>query len=68
MNNHSLHVRHTDENGIHKYIIKHDMGFKYSLYYKTIIDSIFNEHFKTKLSFTMSDDILLFEFESVNLF
>jgi hypothetical protein len=67
MSNHSLYVRHNNENGVHKYIIKHDLGLKFSLYYKTIINSIFSEHFKAKINFTTTDDLLLFEFESLNL-
>ena len=67
MKNHSLHVRHNDENGFHKYIIKHNLGLKFSLYYKTIINSIFNQYFKSKINFTISDELLLFEFEIVNV-
>ena len=67
MSNHSLHVRHNNENGFHKYLIKHDLGFKFSLYYKSIINSIFNEYFKAKIEFTITDKLLLFEFESLNL-
>jgi len=67
MSNHSLHVRHNNENDFHKYIIKHDLGFKFSLYYKSIINSIFNEYFIAKIKFTITDELLLFEFESLNL-
>ena len=67
MKNHSLHVRHNNENGFHKYIIKHNLGLKFSLYYKTIINSIFNEYFKAKINFTISEELILFEFKSLNL-
>lgn len=64
MNTHSLHIRHTFEKGLHKYIIKHDLGYKFSLYYKTMINSIFRELVKDKITFTISSELILFEFIS----
>lgn len=64
MNKHSFTVRHVMEESIHKYIIRHEMGYKFSLYYKTIIEEIFHDHLKEKnIEFTLSDEILLFVFE-----
>jgi hypothetical protein len=65
MNTHSLHIRHTFEKGHHKYIIKHDLGYKFSLYYKTIINSIFRELVKEKITFTITSELILFEFISL---
>ena len=67
MNTHSLHIRHTIEKGLHKYIIKHDLGYKFSLYYKTIINSIFRELLKDKITFTISSELILFEFISIDI-
>lgn len=66
MNSHSLHVRHTDNDDKQKYIIKHDLGIKFSLYYKTIIKSIFEELSSNAINFTITNDIIIFEFESSN--
>ncbi len=63
MNHHSLNVRHINERDIHKYVIKHDLGYKFSLYYQTIIESIFNDYFGEKINFTISDELLLFNFQ-----
>jgi hypothetical protein len=67
MNHHSMNVRHINEGDIHKYVIKHDLGYKFSLYYKTIIESIFHDYFKGKIDFTISDELLLFNFQSYYL-
>lgn len=63
MNNHSLNVRHNIEGKIHKYAIKHDLGYKFSLYYKIIIESIFKDSLGEKIDFIISDELLLFEFK-----
>ncbi len=63
MNNHSLIVRHTNEGNVHKYVIKHDLGYKFSLYYKTIIKSIFTDYFREQINFNISDELLLFNFQ-----
>lgn len=62
MKNHSLNVRHVVEGNTHSYIIKHDMGYKFSLYYKTVIESIFNDYFEGSVNFTLSEELLLFKF------
>jgi hypothetical protein len=64
MNKHSFTVRHITEEKTHKYIIRHEMGYKFSLYYKTIIEEICHDHLKDKnIEFTLSDEILVFTFE-----
>jgi hypothetical protein len=63
MNKHSFSVRHMTGKNKRTYIIRHEMGYKFSLYYKTIIEEIFSDHLKKYVDFTMSDEILLFEFD-----
>ena len=63
MNDHSLNVRHVIEGDTHRYIIKHNLGYKFSLYYKTIIDSICSDFFGENVTFTLSDALLLFQFK-----
>lgn len=63
MNNHSLNVRHMIEGDSHKYIIKHGLGYKFSLYYKTIIESVFKDQLEGKITFIISDELILFDFK-----
>jgi hypothetical protein len=63
MNNHSLNIRHIIEGEIHKYIIKHDLGYRFSLYYKTIIESIFKDQLGEKIYLVISDELILFDFK-----
>lgn len=62
MNNHSLNVHHTVEENIHKYVIKHDLGYKFSLYYKVIIESLFKDCLEKKINFIISEELILFNF------
>jgi hypothetical protein len=64
MNEHSVSTRRIVEDNMHKYIIKHDLGYKFSLYYKTIIESIFNDYYGESVNFTLSDELILFKFKS----
>jgi predicted DNA-binding ribbon-helix-helix protein len=64
MNNHSLKIRHTIEGNTHTYIMKHGMGEKVSLYYRTIIESIFNDYMRQSIDTNISDELLAFKFES----
>jgi hypothetical protein len=64
MNKHSFNVHHLIDGDEHTYIIRHETGQKFSLYYKTIIEEIFRDHFKKQVDFTISQEILLFKFES----
>jgi hypothetical protein len=60
MKNSSVQVSRTIRNNIIYFAIKHDMGMKWSLYYKTMLESIFWESFRTVIDFTLSDGILKF--------
>lgn len=48
------------ENGIKKYIFKHDLGENWSLYHKTIADLIFGESLNTEIHTEMSNTMLIF--------
>ena len=63
MSNHSLNIRHIIEGDMNKYIIKHDLGYKFSLYYNTIIDSVFKDQLGEKINFIISDELLIFTFK-----
>jgi hypothetical protein len=66
MNNYSMEIRHiTKGNGNHHtYILKHDAGENFSLYYRTVLEVIFDDVLKKHIDVTISNDtILAFEFE-----
>ncbi len=64
MDKHSFSIRHMIGKNKSTYIIRHEMGYKFSLYYKTIIEEIFHDHLNKSVEFTISDEILLFEFDT----
>ncbi len=49
MVNSSVQVSHMTENGIHTFVMKHDLGKNWSLYNKTILELIFDELFHKKI-------------------
>jgi hypothetical protein len=51
----------------HIYILKHDAGYKYSLYYKTLLESIFNEVLQKHISAKIKSTTLTFEFEEQSI-
>lgn len=53
-----------DDTKVHTYILKHDLGEKWSLYHRIILDLIFKEILqKPLLSLTSSDMLITFSFE-----
>jgi hypothetical protein len=60
MQNSSIQINRTIQNNINYYVFKHDLGRKWSLYYKTILESIFRESFGTPTEIAISDSILKF--------
>lgn len=55
-----FNFRHLIENNEHVYIIRHELGLKYCLFLKTLIKEIVKDQIEKEISFTMSDEILLF--------
>lgn len=60
MQNSSIQVNRTLENNINYYALKHDLGRNWSLYYKTILESILRDSFATPTEIAISDSILIF--------
>ena len=56
---------HTMENDIHTCIMKHDLGQKWSLYHKTVLELILDEVLGKHVDITISNTTLLFKFEDV---
>ncbi|HZD83643.1 MAG TPA: hypothetical protein VE076_12280 [Nitrososphaeraceae archaeon] len=67
MNNYFTEIRHivADNGSHHTYILKHDAGGNYSLYYQTVLESIFDGVLKKHIDITASNNTTLaFEFEN----
>ena len=47
----------------HTYIIKHDLGYNWSLYHKTVLQFIFNDVFERKIDFNIKDRMMEISFE-----
>lgn len=52
------------ENGTSTYIIKHDIGMNWSLYHKTILESIFMENLQKPVQTSITDSTFTFTFEN----
>jgi len=62
MTNSSVQVSHIIENDAQKYIMKHDLGKNWSLYHKTIVESIFDEFLKKKVDVKYTKNMISIEF------
>jgi hypothetical protein len=58
-----VEFNHLQENDRHIYILKHDLGYNWSLYHKKILERIFNEIFNKPVSIVISDFMLTIQFE-----
>jgi len=58
-----VEFNHLQENDRHIYILKHDLGYNWSLYHKKILERIFNEIFNNPVSIVISDFMLTIQFE-----
>jgi hypothetical protein len=58
-----VEFNHLEENDRHMYILKHDLGYNWSLYHKIILEKIFNEIFNKPINISISDFMLTIQFE-----
>ena len=56
-------MNHTIKNDTQTYIIKHDLGYNWSLYHKTVLELIFNDAFEKKIDSEINDRMMNFSFE-----
>jgi len=56
-------INHTVIDSLHNYIIKHDLGYNWSLYHKTVLELIFNDVFERKIDFNINDRMMEISFE-----
>lgn len=64
MVNSSVQVSHSVDNDTHTYVFKHDLGKNWSLYYKTILEIIFEELFSKNIH--VKCDKFLFHFQFID--
>ncbi|HEY6885837.1 MAG TPA: hypothetical protein VI278_17525 [Nitrososphaeraceae archaeon] len=67
MDSYSIEIRHTikDNGNHHTYILNHNAGENYSLYYKTVLELIFEEALQKNINILTSNNATLaFEFEN----
>jgi len=64
----SSEIKSTKENGVHTYILKHDLGENWSLYHKTIVESIFTEFLQKPIHTSITGSTLVFKFENNKYF
>jgi hypothetical protein len=62
----SFAYKHAVANEIHNFIIQHDMGSNYSFFVKEIFQYIFQEIFKLKLDFTITENTVGLGLERVS--
>ncbi len=63
MNHYGIHIRHNIEGNTHIYTLKHELGENWSIYFKTVLDSIFNEVLEKHIETIISKTTLEFKFE-----
>ena len=56
-------INYTIKGSEHRYIIKHDLGYNWSLYHKTVLELIFNDVFEKKIDVTIKDRMMEVSFE-----
>lgn len=62
MINSSVQVSHSNNDGFHAYVMKHDIGRNWSLYHKTILELIFQEVFNRKILVKADKNTISFQF------
>ena len=58
-----VEFNHLQEKDHHIYVLKHDLGYNWSLYHKKILEKIFNEIFNKPVHIAISDFMLTIQFE-----
>ena len=59
--NSSIGFSHSTEDGVHVCIMKHDLGEKWSLYHKTVLQTISNDILKRPIDITINSGIITFK-------
>jgi len=56
-------MNHTENGNKQTYIIKHDLGYNWSLYHMTVLELIFHDLFEKKIESEINDSMMQFSFE-----
>lgn len=59
----AIEFNHRVSNYSHTYVMKHDLGYNWSVYHKTLLELIFNEIFHKRIEVTMTNATLMLQFE-----
>jgi hypothetical protein len=59
----SIPYKHEINNGVHNFILQHDMGRNFSFLVKELYRYIFEEMFEIKSDFTITDNTVIFRFK-----
>ena len=62
MKNSSIEFSHTLVNSTHTYVMKHDLGYNWSLYQKTLLELMFSRVFEKQIYTSVYDTTLTFQF------
>lgn len=57
-----IEFNHTNENDVYTYVLKHDLGYNWSLYHKKLLEIIFHEFFEKHIKIEITNSILKFTF------
>ncbi|MEW5840440.1 MAG: hypothetical protein AB1753_05490 [Thermoproteota archaeon] len=63
MKNSSIEFSHRVRDGRHVFIMKHDLGYNWSLYHKTLLELIFNEVLQKRVESVITASMLTFAVE-----
>ena len=58
MKNSSIEFSHAAKDGRHTYVMKHDLGYNWSLYHKTMLELVFTEILQKRVQVTISDTMM----------
>ena len=62
MNNSSIEFIHRLVNNTHTYVIKHELGYNWSLYQMTLLELMFSQVFEKQIDTSIYDTTLTFQF------
>jgi hypothetical protein len=58
MKNSSIEFSHSVKEGKHVFVLKHDLGYNWSLYHKTMLELIFNEVLQKRVEISMTPTMM----------
>lgn len=59
----TIELSHTVHGYSHTYVMKHDMGYKWALFHKTMLELVFNEILRKRVDITITSTTLLLKFD-----